>query len=477
MNQSIAKGTLYLGMAQLLFLISSYAIHIGLGRMLGPELYGMYAVVVSLVTVVNLILTTGIPRTVSKFTSERPDLAKSILKTAGKLQLCLSLLIFALYFILASFLAEILKDCSLTTLIRVSSIMIPIYAIFSLYTGYFNGLRDYRNQSVISAVYSISKIALIFGLVLMGFSVFGAVLGFAISPAAGLLIAVAIASFPIRTSEYIGYSKIIKFALPVIVLSVLLNFSTSVDLLVLKAIVRDSQEVGYYSAASMISKVPFTLLGALNMALFPAVSSLTYLNDLQKTREYIQESFRYLLIFLVPATAFIFVTATEFISLLYSPKYVEGGEPLRVLIIGILFFSVFAYFLNIVVASGKASLAAGFSVFISVLSAILNFTFIPVFGMTGAAIAVTIASFISMLAILTFVIMEFGSVIPLKSLAKVILSTIAAASALYFRCSGPLLLGQYIVAFVAYFALLWAVREINERDVIRLKRLMFRRGS
>lgn len=473
MNQSITKGTVYLGIAQLLFLISGYAIHIGLGRLLGPELYGMYAVVVSLITVVNLILTTGIPQTVSKFTSERPELAKSILKTAGKLQLYLSLLIFVLYFVSASFVAEILKDDSLTTLIRISSLMIPVYALFSLYTGYFNGLRDYRNQSVISVVYYISKIALIFGLVLIGYSVLGAVLGFAVSPAVGLLVAVAIAGFPLRESEYGEYARIVKFALPVIVLSVLLNFSTSVDLLALKAIVGDSREVGYYSAASMISKVPLSLLTALNMALFPAISSVTYLNDLQKTREYIRESFRYVIIFLVPATAFVSLTAAEFISLLYSPRYVAGGEPLRVLIIGILFFSVFAYLLNIVVASGKASLAAGFSIFLSVLSTVLNFILIPAFEMVGAAMAVTLASLVSMLVILAFVIKEFGGVVPWTSLAKAIASTLAAASLFYFKFTGIILLGQYIAAFAVYFALLWAMGEINERDVARLKRLMF----
>ena len=57
-------------------------------------------------------------------------------------------------------------------------------------------------------------------------------------------------------------------------------------------------------------------------------------------------------------------------------------------------------------------------------------------------------------------------------MAKVIVSTVAATSALYFKCSGPLLLGQYVVAFVVYFALLKATGEINERDIIRLKKLM-----
>jgi len=471
-SQSLTKGTLYLGIAQILFLISGYIIHIGLGRLLGPELYGMYAVVISLITIANLILTTGIPQTVSKFVSEKPEVAKSVLKASGKLQLCFSLFIFAAYFISANLVAEMLKDDSLAALIRVSSFMIPSYAFLSLYTMYFNGLRNYRNQSIISIAYSLSKIALIFGFVLLGYSVFGAVLGFAASPAVALLIAIAIAGVPLKAQEYENYTRILRFALPIILLSVALNFSTSIDLLALKAIVKNPQEVGYYSAASMISKVPLTLLGALNMALFPAISSVTYLNNVRKTREYIRESFRYVIIFLVPATIFVSATSTEFVSLLYSKKYALAGEPLGILIIGILFFSVFSYLLNIVVASGKAATAAGFSILLLALSATLNLVIIPLYGMTGAAIAVTSASLISMSILLAYSIYKFGSVVPYDTFAKVMLSTLPATSIFYVKLSGILLLLQYLTAFALYFIVLRILGEIKERDMIRMKRLI-----
>lgn len=471
MNRSITKGTLYLGISQLLFLVSGYAIHIGLGRMLGPELYGMYAVVVSLITVVNLILTTGIPQTVSKFVSERPDLAESILKASGKLLLYLSLFIFVVYFISAGFVAEMLKDESLTTFIRISSFMIPFYAFLSLYGGYFNGLRDYRNQSIISIIYYISKIGLIFGFVMLGYSIFGAVFGFAISPAIGLLVAMAIAGIPLKATRYGNYGRIVRFALPIIILSVALNFSTSIDLLALKAIVGNAKEVGYYSAASMISKVPLTLLGALNMALFPAISSVTYLNNTEKTREYISESFRYVVIFLVPATVFVSATSTDFVSLLYSQKYASAGEPLRILIAGILFFSIFSYLLNIVVASGKAVTAMAFSIFLLVLSATMNILMIPIYGMIGAAIAVTLASLISMSVLLGYTINKFGSVVPYTTFFKVVLSTSLTILIFYIRVSGILLLPQYLIAFCLYFILLRLLGEVKERDIARLKRL------
>jgi len=471
-SQSITKGFLCLAIAQLLFLISGYVIHIGLGRLLVPELYGIYTIVVSLTTIINLILTTGLPQTVSKFVSERPDLAESILKTSSKLQFYMSFIIFIIYFISADFVAEILKDKSLTIFLRVSSFMIVPYAFRTLYSSYFNGLQDYRSQSLILIVHNISKIGLIFGFVLLGYSVFGAVLGFAISPALALLIAVAIAGIPVKAPQYNNCGKIIRFALPVIFLSVALNFSTSVDLLALKAIVKNPQAIGYYSAASMISKVPLTLLGALNMALFPAISSVTYLNNVKRTREYICESFRYVVIFLVPATVFVSATSTEFVSFLYSQKYASAGEPLRILIAGIFFFSIFSYLLNIVVASGRATTAMCFSILLLVLSAILNFAMIPVYGMIGAAIAVTLASLISMSILLVYVIHKFGSVVPWITFAKVILSTLLVISIFYVKLSGILLLVQYLIAFALYFIMLRMLGEIKEKDIIRLKRLI-----
>ena len=65
-KQNVTHGTIYLMFAQAVFVASGYAIHIGLARLLGPSDYGIYAVVISLMTMVNLILTTGIPQAVSK---------------------------------------------------------------------------------------------------------------------------------------------------------------------------------------------------------------------------------------------------------------------------------------------------------------------------------------------------------------------------------------------------------------------------
>lgn len=472
-HKSVAKGIIYLGITRLLFLASGYVIHLGLGRLLGPELYGTYSVVISLITMINLVLTTGIPSAASKFVSERPDMAQSILKTSAKLLFYLSLFTFATYFISANFVAELLRDRTLTPLIRLSSIIIPIYAFFRLYLSYLNGLQDYRNQSIVSIVYYLSKIGFVFGFVFLGYSVYGAVFGISISPIVGLFVAITIAGIPQGVAKYENYTRIIRFALPIILLSLALNFAISIDLLALKAIIRNPQEIGYYSAASMISKVPLVLLGALNMALFPAISSVTYLNNLKKSRRYIYEGFRYVLIILIPISVFVSITAPEFVSLLYSYKYTMASKPLRILIIGILFFSVFSYLLNIVVASGKPITALYFSIFLLVLSSILSIFLIYFYRMVGAAMAVTLASLISMTILLLYIIHNFGSVVPWATLIKAVLSSLLITPILYIRVSGIQLIVLYLTSFFLYLALLGVLGEIKEKDITRLRNAIY----
>jgi len=79
-KQNVTHGTIYLMAAQAAFVASGYAIHVGLARLLGPSDYGIYAVVISLMTMVNLILTTGIPQAVSKYVAHDDGSAEEIKK-------------------------------------------------------------------------------------------------------------------------------------------------------------------------------------------------------------------------------------------------------------------------------------------------------------------------------------------------------------------------------------------------------------
>lgn len=468
--QPVSKGTAYIGIKQLIFLITGYAVHIGLGRLLGPDMYGTYTVTTVLLTiVVTNLLVSGIPQAVSKFISENSQRAESVKRSALEIQLLLGFMAFIVYFTFADFTSGSLNDPSLTTYIRLSSLMIVPFAILAVIaTGYFNGLRQYSKQSISWIVSHITKPILIFTLVLAGYSVYGAVLGFALSPVIGLFVALYFAGLPKRVKPF-SRKKILLFAIPVTVYTVLSQYITNIDLLLLKALTSFTDEIGYYSAASMISKVPVSLLAALNMAIFPAISETTYQNDVPRTQRYVSESLRYLLIFLLPSTLMIAISSDALVSLLYGQRYVEAGKPLSILIVGVFFFGLFAYFLNLIIASGKPRVATVMAATTLTFAVAFNFILIPPFGMVGAAFSTTLACLIGALISALYTYRLFGVLTSKQTFLKVLVSALAVIPVFMVKLTGLLFLMQYGFAFLLYFAVLKIMGELRKEDVALIR--------
>ena len=100
MNHKLAKGTVYLLIAQVSIIISGYLIHAGLGRAFGPSLYGTFAVILSIMLITKSIFLTGNSMVMSKIISQDPTQVGIIMKAGIKLQLIqafLSILFFLIF--------------------------------------------------------------------------------------------------------------------------------------------------------------------------------------------------------------------------------------------------------------------------------------------------------------------------------------------------------------------------------------------
>ena len=407
-KQNVTHGTIYLLFSQAVFLSSGYAIHIGLARLLGPSEYGIYAVVISLMTMVNLILTKGIPQAVSKYLAHNDGNVYVIMNTALKIQLVLSLVIFSVFFLSAGQIALLLNDDSLSPFIRASAFIIPGYAIYSILLGYLNGLQEYKMQAIISISYSIIKVTFILTLVLIGYAVRGAIIGFVFAPMATLLLVVylkrhnwirgwinekKIKDFRSFVPQKVLAKHIVSFSVPIILFSVAINLIINIDLFFVKTYLTN-HDVGVYAAASTISKVPFYLLTGMYVALFPVISRTTFRNEIEKTQKYILDSLKYSLIVLIPVVLIISISSNELITILYSNKYADGGLPLIILIIGLGFYSLLFLFTTILNGSGMPQISLIMGLIVLGLDILLNFILVPEYHLIGAAVATSIACFI-----------------------------------------------------------------------------------
>ena len=56
----MGKGILYIMMSRVIWILSGFAIHVGLGRFLGPKLYGVFGIILSLSGFLLLIYNSGL---------------------------------------------------------------------------------------------------------------------------------------------------------------------------------------------------------------------------------------------------------------------------------------------------------------------------------------------------------------------------------------------------------------------------------
>jgi len=472
-RQGLLAGTTYLLIAQAVFVLSGYAIHVGLGRLLGPSDYGVYSVVIYIATVFNLILTTGLPYAASKFISEDEGQSQCIMKSSISLSAILGLAISAIIFFGADLISTILNDPTLSPYIRIVSIMMPIYALHSVITGYYNGMRSYKIQAFLLLLYDICKPLVIFLLVFLGLSEWGAVLGFALGPILPMLAGFFLIGLQTFRARSFSYKKLLKFAIPIIVFSMSINLIMSLDLFFVKRILMDNEMAGFYSAASMIAKVPYTLLGALTAALFPAISAS--MSDREKTHEYISESIRYTLLILAPLTLIVAASSSGLVSLIYSNVYASAGEPLRILIIGEGFFAVFSVLTTVISGSGKPGVSMILSLLILVADLVSNQILVPIWGMLGAALSTGISSAIGLSLAAFFVYRYHQVLISAFSTAKILLASFLIFVAVaYISPEGMLLAPVYLLAGVLYLAILYVLKEITPTDIARFGKLLKR---
>jgi len=474
MDSHTSRGTIYLIAASGIFFISGYAIHLGLGRYLGPEEYGTFGVTLTLMTAVNLLVGSGIPQAASKYIAEGTNDVGSIAPASLRIQLLFSTLVFLVYVSSAGIIAKALGNASMANYIRLSALAIPFYALCSLYCdGYLNGLRMFGQQSLASVANSLSKVSLAIGLAFIGLRVNGAILAYAIAAIVGWLVAWRCLGHIDKSDGVFGWTSLMRFAIPTSLFFMIASLIMSLDLFVVKAISNNPDDAGFYTAATNIARLPYYLSGALALALMPSISMSTSSENHDLTKSYISQTLRYMLIVLVPSTLLISATSGSLVSLFYSQRYTEAAAPLSILIFGLALFSIFFVLSHVVMGSNRPGVVFGIAVFVAAIDLALNLILVPRHGLLGAAWATTMATLAGAVVTAVYVLWRFEALVSIKSFARICGASAAVYLVARLIPTPPALLPLiYLGLFAAYFGLLALLREFGKEDIARLRQII-----
>jgi stage V sporulation protein B len=466
----MGRGTFHLMVAEGIFVLSGWAIHVGAGRILGESQYGIFVLLLSLLTHYRIFLATGVNRAVSKYVSEDPSRLRSVERGALKLQFTLGWALCGLVALLAPALSRLWQRPELTGYIRLTGLFFPAFGLYSVYRGSLNGLKLFGREALVENVYSLLKAAGFFALIfLFRDRLAGAVVGYLVAIVGAIVMARL--SLPDRGSSSalpFPVLKIVAFAFPVVLLSFGNSLLQSLDLYFLQALLpaeRLAAASSYYGCAQQFAKIPYLLLYALSLTLFPNISEVTAAGKSAEAARTIGKALRAGLFLSLPLACLISALAPGLIRLVYGENFVGGAHALSLLIFGQIFLSFLIVLSTIITAGGYPWISFSLVAATAALSAVANYFLVPGHGIMGAAGATTLAGAIGMAAAALVVQARFGALLrPLSVLRIVLASALLYAAGRLLSPSGWIVLPAAAGLFILYLLLLVLLREIDGDD-------------
>ncbi|MFP5263958.1 MAG: lipopolysaccharide biosynthesis protein [Blastocatellia bacterium] len=472
------RGTIYITAAKLWFMASGAVIYLALPRLLTPEQFGLYQVVIGIASIINAVVVTGTSQTVSKYISQDDSKADSVKSNALKLQLAVGGGLSLAFFLLAPVIASYLNDPRLAGHLRLASLITLSYSFYSVFTGYFNGQRKFLAQAGLDAAYSTLKLAFVVLFVWLGFGVAGGVGGFAMAAATVLAVSALAAGRGGRKGE-VRIRDLFKFQAYLLLFTLVLNLLQKVDLILIKALSSNdataaSNNAGYYGAAIYLANLTYQVIISVTFVIFPLVSQAAFANDRARTRGYIANTLRYTLLIMAPLATLLSANAAEVLRVYYPADYQAGGPALAVVAYGMLFFGLLYVITTIISAGGRPSMSLATAAVTLVISIALNAALIPAYGLTGAATATTASMFSGVVMGGGYVLAKYGALMPRMSLLRIATCAglVYLASPLFTPASKLMIIAKLVLLSLVYCVALVATGEVGRGDLAAVKRVL-----
>ena len=383
-KNSAFSGSIFLTLAQCVFALSGYLVNVGLARFLGPTGYGQYGVTISVLTWLEILLSTGLVTTATKLTAEMPKSAMAIVGLTLRYMAVFSVLLFVAAQFLSKSISIWFSDEIIRVYLQIAFIDLLFYGVMKVIMGVQNGLRKYIRTSVIVLSYAVSKAVLILGLAGGGFLIKGALVGNFLATMVGIGVGFLLTrglDNHILHRERFRYAARITLPSTVWAVSVVLLMST--DLWVAKAMI-GGMEIGYYVAAATLARLIYVLSTGVRVIVLPEVSSLLANGAYRKVRRSIlQLMMGFLPVLMVMAIA-LQVFSEQIIVLVFSEAYRPAAPILKLMGWGYLAITYCEFFARGLTAVGKVWHSAVIFLVLSLSSVPVNVLWVREAGILGA---------------------------------------------------------------------------------------------
>ena len=355
--RSTAKGGLILFIGTFLSKIILSVSSILIGRLLGPEAYGVFNL--SLTPGRFLFIFTGLGITISlvRYLSlyqekQRHRDIMRILKTAFTFQVIISLVLsIILYLFAKEFSIWLINRPDAATYVRLTSIWLFWFVIYSTLNNVFYGLGMMKQASIHVTLQSILRLAVAPTLIVLGYGVMGAIAGHITSFLFSSIVGIGFVVFYIKkrtVPEEVGEIPVFEFDLlrDMLILGFPAYFPTLVSNFMwvyrnyIMSMFTTDYDIGNFLAAFYIFTVFTILLEPIHNTLFSSFSRIDLDVDRETAVKLLRYSVKYSVLAIIPLTFFAMFFSREVMVVVFGWKYKNAYPYLILLLINYLYMGI-----------------------------------------------------------------------------------------------------------------------------------------
>lgn len=426
-------------------------------RVLLPEGLGKIEFVNSLVSYFIVIAGFGIPvyglREVSKYRNDRDLLSKKV-HELFILNTIATVVVFSVYIILVLFSEKLFLQKELCFILGLSI----IFTTFGM-DWVYQGFEDYLFITIRNFIFQVLSLVLLFLLVKSSddYLIY-----------AGLLVLSPIGSSIINfflLGKYIDFKIFNNYQIIYHIKNVLIIFVTLLMgtlLLKLEAVLLGLflgyADVGIYSVANKLINMIVGVIAMVGMTFLPTIIHHVNKNDEKYVQLLLNKSINFVIFITIPMIIGLFCLSDEIIYLLAGDSFSASVLPFKIMLLIIIFNAVSVVYGNQVFLAYHQERKSLFILMIAgLIGIVLNFILIPLFNVSGAALAVTFSSFIAVL-LQYFFAMKYApiNILTIQNLKSIIMSLfmgiIILVSKHLLSPWSPIILVIIPVGVVVYFS-------------------------
>jgi len=373
LRDKAVKGVAWSGLGTVGSGIISFLITMVLARVLSPSDYGILELLAIFTILSEVFIDSGFSQALIK----DKDASKDDTSTVFYFNLLVSLVLYALLYVVSPLISDFYQEESLTNLSRFVFLTIVFYSGSIVQTAIFSKQLDFKSQAIASIVSIVISGIVAIALAFLGYGVWALAWNLVLMSAIKCLVLWLISPWrPNRSFRFSSLKKYFSFGVNLLIQGLIDKFVSNLESLLIGK-VYSKADLGYFSQARKLdSYIGRSTTNVIRQVSYPLLAKID--NDPVSLKNGYRKVLSTSMLVFIPVSFFIIAAADNFLVCIFGNQWLPSTPFLRLWCVCGLLVSFYSIFQNVFLVKSKTDCLLKLSLIRQVIRIVVIISFIKV---------------------------------------------------------------------------------------------------